>query len=320
MRPDVLVATGLLGITGMPMVGRLARVLWGLAVTVFVLLFAYERREELLKGIEAIDLGVLGGAVLLVCLAKLGFVWNVQFAARQFEICLGWKDSFRIYNLTQLAKYIPGSIWQFVGRFAVLRARGVEASRIRDSLLAEHLWVIGIASLLGILLLAWSDATLLVQSAKWVDDDGASSIIWVLVVAGASVGGGIVVWRFRMLRRWAVSLLPPWYVIPLLIVTWLLFGAALWVTLVPFAPEVALTYIVGLYCIAYVVGFVVPFAPAGLGVREALLVLGLVPIVATETAVLLAVANRLVYLSAEMVLAMFCIGKPGGSRPEGEIQ
>ena len=62
-------------------------------------------------------------------------------------------------------------------------------------------------------------------------------------------------------------------------------------------------YILGSYCIAYVVGFFVPFAPAGLGVREATIVFAIAPFVGNEIAILLAGINRVLYFAVELLLA-----------------
>jgi uncharacterized membrane protein YbhN (UPF0104 family) len=116
-----------------------------------------------------------------------------------------------------------------------------------------------------------------------------------------------VVWRWkgevRRLLRWFILLMPAWRVVAVLGVTWMLFGASLWVTLLPFVDNFSpYFYVVGLYCLAYVIGFLVPFAPAGLGIREAVLVLGLSAWVSADIALLLAGVNRLIYFLAELVL------------------
>jgi hypothetical protein len=216
-------------------------------------------------------------------------------------------DCFRIYNLTQLAKYIPGSIWQFVGRIAILRERGVNGAVIRDALLAEHLWVLLIASGLGAVLVsltgnAYFNAWVERFNDKWWLDSfilaGTLAVIFGIIVAGIR--------RHQMISlfSWLASLFPPLNAFCVLLLTWLCLGASLWTTLSPYLPAPPpLAYIVGAYCIAWAIGFVIPFAPAGIGIREALLVLALAPLVGNEIAVLLAGINRAVYFLAELLLA-----------------
>jgi len=72
----------------------------------------------------------------------------------------------------------------------------------------------------------------------------------------------------------------------------------------PFLPnEADILMLMGLYAIAFSIGFITPFAPAGIGVREAVLFLGLLPYMPLEVVILVSIANRLLYLLAELFLA-----------------
>ena len=55
---------------------------------------------------------------------------------------------------------------------------------------------------------------------------------------------------------------------------------------------------------AYAVGFMVPFAPAGLGIRDAILTLGLLPFAATGEALAITVLARGVYLLVDVGLVV----------------
>ena len=55
----------------------------------------------------------------------------------------------------------------------------------------------------------------------------------------------------------------------------------------------------GVYAIAWVVGYITPGAPGGLGVREAILVAALAPIHGAETAFALALVLRLATVAAD---------------------
>jgi uncharacterized membrane protein YbhN (UPF0104 family) len=59
----------------------------------------------------------------------------------------------------------------------------------------------------------------------------------------------------------------------------------------------------GWLALAWVVGYVTPGAPGGLGLREAVLVLGLSPVVGDAEAMAVALAYRLVTIVADALLA-----------------
>ena len=77
--------------------------------------------------------------------------------------------------------------------------------------------------------------------------------------------------------------------------SWLVAGVAAWtfVASVTGGPTPSLSYLLGAYTFAWLVGFVVPFAPSGLGVREATLIALLAPVLGAAPATALSVGLRL---------------------------
>jgi hypothetical protein len=294
---------------------NVAKWVWMAAVLAFIVFYAISKKALIARTFSMLPLEVLLGAAVLVLLAKLCLVANMRLAAAHFKIALGWRDCYCIYNLTQLAKYIPGSIWHFVGRITILRERGIGAEAIRDSLLAEHLWVIASAVLFAVVL-AFTGIRDFFE-AGLADFDPGSLSLWLLVAFVLFVGSAVLALLLsRRLLRWVLRLLPPPGAIPALFFTWILLGASLWVTLGPFASsKLSIPYVIGVYCFAYVLGFLVPFAPAGLGIREAILTFAMTPFMAADLAILLTALHRMIYFTVEIALAAFCMRRkmPGSS-------
>lgn len=283
-----------------------AKWLWIAVMLAFVIFYAVSKKAMVLQAFSMLSLNILLGSALLIFLAKLCLVVNMRQAARHFTIDLGWVDCYCIYNLTQLGKYIPGSIWQFIGRIAILRERDVSAQVIRDSLLAEHFWVIGSAGVMTSVLIFVSHPDFF---ALWLAGSGIElKETWLLIAVGVIVISLAVGFLLSSrLSGWLVRLFPPVHAIPVLLFTWLFLGASLWVMLTPFVDFMpALPYVVGIYCFAYLVGFLVPFAPAGLGIREAVLTFALMPYLDAEMAILLTAVNRILYFAVEVLAAAVC--------------
>lgn len=284
-----------------PLLKNVAKWLWLCAIVIFCVYYAINKSEIIFQALSLLSWEILLCVFVLIFLAKLCLVANMWLAARHFAIKLDWIESYRIYNLTQLAKYIPGSIWQFVGRIAILRERGVAAQHIRDSLLAEHLWVMASAGVMGVVLIAVSEPDSLYI---WLDNI-VINIRYQWVLAGLAVVLTLLIAAFFLkshLLSWFLKLRPPIVAIPALFFTWVFLGASLWVTMIPFVESPPpLFFVIGIYCLAYVAGFLVPFAPAGLGVREFVLVLGLSPVVGVDLLVVLVAVNRIIYFSVEIV-------------------
>jgi len=62
--------------------------------------------------------------------------------------------------------------------------------------------------------------------------------------------------------------------------------------------------VIGLFALSYVAGFVTIFAPAGVGVREAVFTIGLAGILPVEAALVDAVGHRIIYMLADAVLGL----------------
>jgi len=285
---------------------------WILLVAGFVGYYAYSRQDLIAESLGRLGWPAVLGATIAIALAKIALAENMRLALRRTKVTIAFRDCFCIYNLSQIAKYVPGSIWQFVSRIAMLREREIALPAIRDSILAEHAWVLATALLFGVALVAFSDPAWLAGAADRlpvVESVVAAALaaLIALVIALTSPG--------RRFLCWAWSLKPGVYAVFVLLVSWVLLGSAFWVTFLPFteAPPHWL-YFIGLYCLAYLAGFLAPFAPAGLGVREAVLVAGTGAILGADLAILLAAVNRVIYLFVESVWAGVCMASP---RPAG---
>lgn len=292
------------------------RWVWLLAISGAVAYYAISRREVMLQASSMLGWESIGLASVFIVIAKLGLVENMRYACSKFGIQLSWWDCFRIYNHTQLAKYVPGSIWQFVGRIAILKNKGYGANIIRDTLLAEQFWVVLVAAVAAVVpvLAGYGFYTEKIVDLGFIDQWGKYGT-WTAVSVIGVVGTIIITVMWGWARyvaafiRWLMCMVPSWQVVVILLLTWMSLGASLWITLKPFVHQLPpYPYIFGLYCFAYLAGFLVPFAPAGIGVREGVLALGLSVFVNTEIALLLAVVNRLIYFTSELFLAAsgFC--------------
>ena len=275
--------------------------LWVIAVTVAVLWYLQDRRETVLAAVSDFSLPVIAASLLLLLLAKLGLSENAFAAARAMRLPVTRLEVYRLYNFSQLGKYIPGSIWQYVSRGAGYRFAGASYTGITNTLLLETLWVLGGAGLVGVVL-AGPALGRQVHAAGLVS---AEHLLWAVLVA---IGGLIVivmlVTRFRhRLRPLGKSLLPGPRIILLQLVIWVLLGLSFAVLLPEAGADLSLAYIIGLFAIAYAVGFVAIFAPAGLGVREGMLVLGLGIAIPVEQAVVIVLVARVIYLLSELVIA-----------------
>ena len=94
---------------------------------------------------------------------------------------------------------------------------------------------------------------------------------------------------------------------------WVFNGLQIWL-LVPVHSGMSLLLSVGGYALAWSVGFLVVFAPGGLGVREVVLVTTLTPLVGAGTATAVALVSRAVTTASDLI----CAGVSAAVQPDSK--
>lgn len=209
--------------------------------------------------------------------------------------------SVRLFMVANLGRYVPGKVWQIAGLIALARSRGVAASTATAAAVLGQ--GIGLAA-----------ATLIGLASIWTLAEG-QFWRWALpaLLLGAVVVGlvppvfhaAVDLW-FRLAKADKPEGLSPsraieWLMLGLF--TWIAYGAAFWVLVESLGLEVAAVPTASAFAAAYVLGYVMVFAPAGLGVREGFLVALMAPQVGAGPAGAVAVIARLWTTIIEVVPA-----------------
>jgi glycosyltransferase 2 family protein len=202
-------------------------------------------------------------------LLALGW-WLIMQSRRELRQRIRWETMWTIYAKTQIAKYIPGNIFHLAGRPPpYLERRG------------PHSLLVGAAILEIIMLLL---ATELISLLAAGDVIGAIRFVNHHVAVALAVGGSLagLVGALYLSRRLGVRRILAgmrWrrlFAAQLSYLRFSLISATRFLSLISPGTGSQCTarwqLIIGGYAFAWGVGFVVPGAPAGLGVREAALV------------------------------------------------
>jgi hypothetical protein len=281
------------------------RLAWLLAALGFIGWFIATRWEEAWAHLSALSPWQPAAAFALLVAAKLVYVEVVRRSLKAVGAPGGWPLAFSAYNLSGLGKYIPGSVWQFVGRFEIYRSSGVGAPHAVGLILLENAIMLTMAGLAGLIA-----APVFLGMAL---DHVSVPVIASMAAAGAlaTAGGVIAVPALRARLRQAAGaagrhrgLIAAMAV--LFAGMWVLMGLSAW-TLIADAeasgPGLA-AYVIGLFALSYVAGFAAVFAPAGVGVREAVFTIGLAGFMPVEAALVIAVGHRLIYVVTDGVLGL----------------
>lgn len=222
--------------------------------------------------------------------------------------------AFRIFLIGQLGKYLPGGVWNVVTQaelaadHAVPRTRTIAASTLT---LGISIGVGGVLALPG----------LLVLSVPGVPPAVLAVVPCLLLVFHPAVVNRVLARLGRLVHRPLARSLSGRVLAATLgwsMLAWLALGLHLALLLASVgAPLTATTAVASVsgFTLAWLVGFLVLFAPAGAGAREIALVAVLLAVVDRPEALVVVLASRLLMTGVELLAAAMALVTGRGRRP-----
>jgi len=265
----------------------------------------------------------IGIAVILISLTSVvsAVAWNILLAGLSCRVAI--VPSTAVYLSTQIAKYLPGNVGHYVGRVALARTRlKVPAAPAVLSLLQEAGLACAGALFIGLgLYCLLPDGTLHGMSRA---DSYAAFLLFAILLIGAVLVAGLLRKRPKLHRtiiRKFVDVVPALYPslwsLPFYIAGYVLVGIAAGVIAASLVPLRIQDWgvICGAYSLAWIIGFLIPGAPGGLGVRESALVLLLAGTFPRDVVLLIALLARLASVGADVLafivgLLLMCKVRP----------
>jgi uncharacterized membrane protein YbhN (UPF0104 family) len=254
-----------------------------------------------------------------------GLIWQAILARLGHRLDL--RLCLRIYLASEFVRYIPGNVWHVLTRILWVGKYGVSRPIAFASMTIELITKLAAGALVfAVSLLFWHDLGVsaihqvgtinrapTINRGATVVIVGVATILALLVALYPRVLNWLLNLALRLLKRDPV-ILTLRYIDILLItlawsVSWLVAGGAFFVLLLalwPGTPLVTLPICIGIYAIAWDIGFVSFITPSGLGFREAAIV-GLFALALPLPAglgTIMAFLSRLVSTLAELI----CVG------------
>lgn len=308
----------------------LLRWLFFLASLAYLTHFAYVSFDfrELANGFTAaLGIRLSAAALLFATTALLSVVgWRVLLTYLGYARPLA--PVAHAFCITQIAKYLPGNVGHHVGRVAIAHTRmsiptGVSlVSILQESALA----CLGAFLVSTICLLLLPPGTLSsMEREVWPGSRISFSAVLLAVQCCGVVALAVVnhlKYRRRLLNyrvfRWLSGVAPAWSALrsalPAYAAIYVVNGFALWLIAGSMMDVSAMDLLVltGAYAISWAIGFLLPGAPGGLGVREAALALLLSGSYTPDIVFSLSVLSRIATVLAD--LAIFVYGLAASRR------
>lgn len=259
-----------------------------------------------IKDIPAfVSVAVLGTLLMSFTVYGMGYGWKIilQYLLEQ-KVAYG--DAAKIYAKANIGKYMPGNVMHYVERNLFATKLGLNQLEVAVSSVIEVLGVILSAVLLSIIL-AYREFITTIHDMV--------SVKMVIIALGICIVGCVVViifykrnMRFQtMVQRilnvkfiWVMLKVMPVYSVVLVFQGLLLMLICRYVLQCELTGQQSLI-IIAYYILAWVVGFVVPGAPGGIGVREMIIVMLMNGVVGEELIVVAALIHRMISILGDVV-------------------
>lgn len=291
---------------------RALQIAW-VALIGFFIAYAIFANRHAITSIEWTPerLSFIGLALLSTLLRRLAgglrWAWLIRLLGKGQSVSV--RHSLKVYFVANLATYIPGTYWFILGRATMNQKQGVSALQTGVSTLVEHFLLILSGALLGIFGL-----DLLAKLIKVPVD----SFFWVIliVIIGLVAIHPWCIRRVTNLMARALKMQPVeinlsygMMLLQLLwsIIIWLFGSLSLLFLARAFIPSVGLDQwgiFSAIFAISWLIGFFTPFAPSGIGVREAVMLPAFAAMgIAAGITALLAVLSRLLIVFEDVFWA-----------------
>lgn len=300
------------GKVGVSRLRRIVRAVFLVLAASFCAVFFTSRWDEVRSGLDMLTPGAVVVSVLTGALATVFSLlgWRALLADAGSPVAV--RPAARIFLISQLGKYIPGSVWTVLAQVELAREHEVPARRSATVSLLT-LCVTTLAGLVAASLTLPFSSTTVSRDYGWVFLT-APLLLLLLHPRSVATWSGLA---FRLLRRKPEPLLLSWRGlgagVAWAMLTWAALGVHFGVLVRSVAGSGPETWSLslGVFALAWVAGFLFVVAPAGAGVREAVLVLGLSSVVPAGAALVLALVSRVVLVVVDVVLAgvALCLGR-----------
>jgi uncharacterized membrane protein YbhN (UPF0104 family) len=283
-------------------VARAAATVVLLGVVVVAVGRSWEDVRATIGRISPLEL-VLCEALILLGLWLSAATWRA--AMKELGSNLRLQSASKIYLLGQLGKYLPGSLWAVAAQTALARRAGVPASRGASA----GMIAIGINVLTG-LTLGTVFVPRLLPGGAWRGLVLVTTLTVAIVALSPPVLTRLVNGALRILKQPLLERGLSWggmfSASGFSLASWLCYGLSVWGLAIAVGgnPWEMLPLCLAGVAVAMTVGVLVILAPSGIGVRDAVIVASLTPVLTSSDALAVALVARLLFTLADLVAAL----------------
>lgn len=231
-------------------------------------------------------------------------LWHFLIRATGIHIPL--RETVYLWSISEANRYIPGNVWSFLSRSVKFREKKVENKAIAASLLQETLFVLAGAAVIFLFSIPFLKSINAISTfiAKIPD------LLLIGIILGSVVAlilQGILLWRIKFLRKffsensYTPSQTALFFLVSFIGLFFFGFGYYFAISSVVALPAKEFFTISSFAVVSLLIGYLSFITPAGLGVREGFLTVGLASFMTVPLAGFAALFARIILITAEVL-------------------
>ncbi len=281
--------------------------------TAFLVLVAYFLITYLVKNIDEIkeknitlDWGVFAVSMLFYFLYKVSLASLWHYITKLNGCSIKYTRAVSSYLYSILGKYIPGKVFMLAARVPAYQEKQVPIRKVTVCFFIENICTLLGAAFLFIFSLFFFPNDLL---GKYMYLTIALIIVFFICINPKIINFALK--RLGKLIKKEDMEIPMTYpqmikVVLLFIANWFIVGVGFYMLVRSIYPMPAeqMLFAGGIYGLSAIIGIISLFAPSGIGVREGVMIAGLLLVMEHEYAVIISVISRLWATVAELILIL----------------
>ena len=280
------------------------KIIFGVLVVVFLAWYFRKNWDEFSEKIMSVNIGIFIVSMLFYFVYKITLASLWHYITKINGCSIRYEKAVTSYLYSILGKYIPGKVFMLAARLTYYKEEEAPLSKVTVCFFIENVCTLLGAAMLFIVSLFFFPNELL-ENYKWLT---------LLLIAAffVCIHPKIINFVLRLIGKIFKKNLeiPMKYsqmlkVVLLFIGNWLIVGFGFVILTKSIYPAVEwsqMLYCAGIWGVSAIMGILAIFAPSGLGVREGIIVAGLMLIMPQSDAMVISVVSRLWQTIPELLL------------------
>ena len=280
------------------------KIIFGVLVVVFLAWYFRKNWDEFSEKIMSVNIGIFIVSMLFYFVYKITLASLWHYITKINGCSIRYEKAVTSYLYSILGKYIPGKVFMLAATLTYYKEEEAQLSKVTVCFFIENVCTLLGAAMLFIVSLFFFPNELL-ENYKWLT---------LLLIAAffVCIHPKIINFVLRLIGKIFKKNLeiPMKYsqmlkVVLLFIGNWLIVGFGFFIltkSIYPAAEWSQMLYCAGIWGVSAIMGILAIFAPSGLGVREGIIVAGLMLIMPQSDAMVISVVSRLWQTIPELLL------------------